>query len=63
MNDKERLTKLEQGIALIREVEFSYPEGSDERNNLYRIISSNFSVLNAWYYAYWKRLNQHTIKD
>ena len=57
MDNKERLAKLEAGIALIREVEFSYPEGSDERNNLYRIISSNFSVLNPWYYNYWRRLN------
>ena len=58
MNNQERFEKLESGIALIREVEFSYPIGSDERNNLYKIISSNFSVLNPWFFAYWKRLKE-----
>lgn len=31
MTDEERLAKLAQAVALIREVEFSYPRGSDER--------------------------------
>ena len=35
MTDAERLAKLEQAVALIREVEFSYPYGSDERSRLY----------------------------
>jgi hypothetical protein len=56
MDDKARLEKLEKGIALIREVEFSYPEGSEERTQLYHIIASNFSVLNPWYHSYWRRL-------
>jgi len=58
MEDKDRLEKLEKGIALIREVEFSYPEGSEERQGLYRIIASNFSVLNPWYLNYWRDLKR-----
>ena len=39
MTNEERLAKL------IREVEFSYPQGSDERNGLYRWIAAQCSFL------------------
>lgn len=45
MTDEERLAKLEQAVALIREVEFSYPQGSDERNGLYRWVAAQCSFL------------------
>lgn len=45
MTDEERLAKLEQAVTLIREVEFSYPQGSDERNGLYRWVATQCSFL------------------
>ena len=45
MIDEERLAKLVQAVALIREVEFSYPQGSDERNGLYRWVAAQCSFL------------------
>lgn len=45
MTDQERLAKLEQAVALIREVEFSYPQGSDERKSLYRWVAAQCSFL------------------
>jgi hypothetical protein len=45
MTDAERLEKLEQAVKLIREVEFSYPYGSDERSRLYAWVVSQCSFI------------------
>ena len=45
MTDAERLAKLEQAVALIREVEFSYPYGSDEHSRLYSWVASQCSFI------------------
>jgi hypothetical protein len=45
MTNKERAEKLQQAISLIRDVEFSYPIGSDERNILYTFVVNNFSTI------------------
>jgi hypothetical protein len=42
MDDKERLEKLEQAEKLIREVEFSYPVGSDIRRNIFKSVVDTF---------------------
>ena len=45
MTNEERLAKLNAAVTLIREVEFSYPQGSDERNGLYRWVATQCSFL------------------
>lgn len=50
LTDAERLEKLEQAIALIRDVEFSYPFVNDEgqrdetRRMIYSVIVDSFSL-------------------
>ncbi len=44
MTDQERLEKLEQGIALIQEVEFSYPADHPTRRMIYKVMVDCFSV-------------------
>lgn len=43
MNNKTRLEKLKQAEALIREVEFSYPQGDPVRRQLYKVVVDTFS--------------------
>jgi hypothetical protein len=45
MNDQQRYAKLKQAEELIRDVEFSYPVGSEERKLLYRHIVNNYSFI------------------
>ena len=41
MTDQERLDKLTAAVALIREVEFSYAQGSDERSRWYCWVATH----------------------
>lgn len=45
MTNTERLSKLEQAVSLIREVEFSYLQGSTERSALYSWIAMQCSFI------------------
>lgn len=43
MTNQQRLDRLMAAKALIREVEFSYPEGSSIRHSLFRVVVNNFN--------------------
>ena len=45
MTNKHRLEKLKQAESLIREVEFSYPQGHPIRQDLYRLVVNTFSFI------------------
>lgn len=45
MSNEERLRKLEQAVSLIREVEFSYESGSQERSAFYHFVANHCSFL------------------
>jgi hypothetical protein len=47
VDNRTRLAKLKEAERLIREVEFSYAHGSDERTRLYRVVVQTFSFLGA----------------
>ena len=58
LTDQQRLDKLEQAVATLREVEFSYPPGHEDRKMLYHIVGTQFSVLNPGYQHYMDRLRR-----
>lgn len=47
MNDKQRYEKLEQAQKLIREVEFSYANGDENRTLLYQFVVNSFSLIGS----------------
>lgn len=47
MTNKERLHKLQQAEKLIREVEFSYPQGDTTRQTIYRTVVHTFSFIGS----------------
>lgn len=47
LNDKQRYEKLEQAQKLIREVEFSYANGDENRTLLYQFVVNSFSLIGS----------------
>lgn len=45
MTNQERLAKLNEAISIIRDVEFSFEQGSQERRLLYKFVVDHFSLV------------------